>query len=154
MQVRSLCINEISLLEPSAVDKVKLGTLYKVSSWVVEGCTSLVDDSENLALETLAQLGWETAAKIAWISRQAALALPSPKKLAGIGSIPPQVWRCGCCSATGNFQSAYCFACRTHASNLTVDLSEIAVDVTMSSSRSKIADMVKATFRDELSQMD
>jgi hypothetical protein len=144
---------------------VKLGRLYKVPDWIIAGCTALVADAGNLNLEALSTLGWETAARVAWISREYAMAgLSGHRTAAGIGAIPPAIWRCGNCSATGNFQSGYCFGCRNHTSSISVDMASVVVTtingaggVTAVSggmgNSDDISELVLAAFGDELSQM-
>ncbi|TEB37007.1 hypothetical protein FA13DRAFT_1727346, partial [Coprinellus micaceus] len=120
-KIRILCIEELSSSNLTHIEMVKLGRQYKVTTWIIEGCTALVADADSLNLEGLSTLGWETAARVAWISREFAMAaLSGHRTAAGIGAIPPAIWRCGNCSTTGNFQSGYCFGCRNHTSSISV----------------------------------
>lgn len=135
-------------------------------NWVVDGCTLLVEDADNLTLESLSTLGWETAAKISWISREYTMvSMASQRLVTGMGSIPPVIWRCGDCNTTGNFQTGYCFGCRKHTSSISVDMASVVVttaneagDITLVSNGiegdvKKLSELVIAAFEDELSQM-
>ncbi|KAJ3536805.1 hypothetical protein NMY22_g5869 [Coprinellus aureogranulatus] len=167
IRIRSLCIRELSSSALTPLDKVDLGRSYKVAAWVIEGCTALVEDADNLNLDSLSALGWETAARICWISREYTIAtLSSQREAKGIGSIPPTIWICGKCNATGNFQSGYCFGCRSHTPSISVDMASVVIanaanagsDSLVSGEGEggthRICELILATFDDELSQMD
>ncbi|KAJ3531500.1 hypothetical protein NMY22_g8127 [Coprinellus aureogranulatus] len=158
---------ELSSSALTPLDKVDLGRSYKVAAWVIEGCTALVEDADNLNLDSLSALGWETAARICWISREYTIAtLSSQREAKGIGSIPPTIWICGKCNATGNFQSGYCFGCRSHTPSISVDMASVVIaNAANAGSDSlvsgvgeggthRICELILATFDDELSQMD
>lgn len=200
--IRALSIKSLSSLpEPlRALQKVQLGLQFKIREWVIEGCTALIlpslappassadldsvaspssaATSEPLSLSVLAShLGWETAARIAWISRSAALSLlhsptsqlhstvfNSPQARRGkTALIPPQIWRCGNCTLSGNFQSGYCFGCRNHTSVVSVDLGDVVVvgsggngngeEVGDADLQGIVEGLVRDTFEDELGQM-
>jgi hypothetical protein len=165
-KIRILCIEELSSSKLTHIEMVKLGRQYKVTTWIIEGCTALVADADSLNLEGLSTLGWETAARVAWISREFAMAaLSGHRTAAGIGAIPPAIWRCGNCSTTGNFQSGYCFGCRNHTSSISVDMASVVVTTAngagvvapvpsgTQANSDILSELVLAAFEDELNQM-
>ncbi|KIM37714.1 hypothetical protein M413DRAFT_47828, partial [Hebeloma cylindrosporum] len=51
----------------SPMEKIHLARAYKVSAWIKEGVTTLVSSAHRPTFDSLASLGWETAARILWI---------------------------------------------------------------------------------------
>ncbi|KAJ2926551.1 hypothetical protein H1R20_g10540, partial [Candolleomyces eurysporus] len=90
----------------SLIEKIKLAREHKVEKWFVEGILNLVDRKSQISLTDLADLGWETAARILWIrdpdSHPGSDKLAVPFKLNSI-KCPHCVksailsWRCSSC---------------------------------------------------------
>ncbi|RXW16737.1 hypothetical protein EST38_g9109 [Candolleomyces aberdarensis] len=106
-KIRSHAIHVLSNnMQLSLIEKVNLGREHKVEKWFVEGILDLVDRKSTLSLTDLADLGWETAARILWIrdpdSRPGSGKLAVPFKLSSI-KCPHCVksailsWRCSHC---------------------------------------------------------
>jgi hypothetical protein len=67
-QIRKYAIHRLStdfVLSP--IEKINLARVHKVSAWMEEGVTSLVNSDAKPTLHDLSTLGWETAAQILWI---------------------------------------------------------------------------------------
>jgi hypothetical protein len=103
MQIRERAISALTDLKLPPVEFVSLGKRFRVSKWLVEGCVEVILNQECPDLDVLAaSLGWETAARIAWIARN------DVKE--GTVLIPKSSWSCPSCGGrvdgTGSHNSS------------------------------------------------
>jgi hypothetical protein len=170
LQVRKLAIKQLSSLDITPLQKVQLGRAYKVASWFIDGCTTLIEDPEVGSLESLASsLGWETAARIAWAARK------QPTLREGKITIGTEKWQCTNCSTSASITAvedllhdidifdtpdsarkifAKCSACNYRSRAIHVELSSLDSGATHRASVSgSSTKAVKEVFADELKGM-
>ncbi|RXW21149.1 hypothetical protein EST38_g4696 [Candolleomyces aberdarensis] len=98
-QFRELAIGKLSSLNLTPIQNLQLGKTYKVASWIVEGYTALLQDTQTISLDDLgASLGWETAARILWAAKKF-----KTKRFVVIGR---EAWQCLRCSRSGTLLAA------------------------------------------------
>ncbi|TEB36992.1 hypothetical protein FA13DRAFT_1727331 [Coprinellus micaceus] len=88
--IRERAISALTNLKLPPMEMVSLGKRFRVPNWLVDGCVALIVGQGRPDLDTLAaSLGWEMAARIAWVARG------DVKE--GSVHIPKKSWSCPSC---------------------------------------------------------
>jgi len=107
-KIRNYAIHRLSTdVALSPVEKILLARAHKVATWLDEGVTSLTSGDPKPTLESLATLGWETAARILWIRDS------SPFLATSNTSFRADSMKCGYCSSSASLidGSHNCYNC-------------------------------------------
>jgi hypothetical protein len=150
-QIRGLAIDRLSRAELDTIEKILLAKQFKISEWLVEGYTSLIQSWDSISLEKMADsLGWEAVARL--------MDLVLKSKPTGLDLAPVSGWSTSTCShtlgrsslsisphtSTGS-RSVTCNRCSFALASFSLSGAQLTSD--------KLPDAIKAAFKVEFDSM-